>query len=141
MTHRIPLGTLVIDTKPLVLPFKKTKIKVPDHIEHCRKKIMRAMKAGGTLVVDLYGQCPDFENKVAIKKYKGAFPIELFNPATQESCGKGIFVRANGDGAPKVKSGFAVVVVADQSPEKYQKELKGLTDAINSHLSPIEIRE
>ena len=48
--------------------------------------------------------CPDFENKVAIKKYKGAFPIELFNPSEQKKCGKGIFIRANGDGVSALAS-------------------------------------
>ena len=52
-----------------------------------------------------HDQCPDFENKVAIKKYKGAFPIEIFNPTEQNNCGKGIFIRANGDGVSTVSSG------------------------------------
>lgn len=131
-------GTYLVATDPFVLPFKKTKIKVSDHVEHCRKKIVLCMKAGGTLVVDLGEGCPDFENKIAIQKYRGAFPLELFNPAEHSACSKnGIFVRSKGDGPPTVKEGFAVVVVALQTPFQFKKALEDLTDAINAHLEPV----
>ena len=133
-------GTYLLTTDPFVLPFKKTKIKVSDHVEHCRKKIVLCMKAGGTLVVDLGEGCPDFENKIAIQKYRGAFPLELFNPAEHSACSKnGIFVRSKGDGPPTVKEGFAVVVVALQTPFLFKNALEDLTDAINAHLEPVVV--
>ena len=132
-------GTYIVDTKPFVLPYKKTKVTVADHVEHCRKKIVRCMKAGGTLVIDLGDNCPDFANKISIKKYRGAFPIGLFNPAGHKKCSAGIFVRSKGDGPPTVKDGFAVVVVAQQSVATFKKELKDLTDVIHDHLAPVVV--
>lgn len=132
-------GTYIVDTKPFVLPYKKTKVTVADHVEHCRKKIVRCMKAGGTLVIDLGDNCPDFANKISIKKYRGAFPIGLFNPAGHKKCSAGIFVRSKGDGPPTVKDGFAVVVVAQQTVAIFKKELKDLTDAIHDHLAPVVV--
>lgn len=57
-------GTFRLDTTPFVLPFAKTRTRVEDHVEHCRRKLVRCMKAGGTAIVDIGALAPDFVNKV-----------------------------------------------------------------------------
>ena len=68
----------MLSVDPFVLPLKRTGIKFPDHIEHCRKKIMRAMKAGGTIAISIRDLVPDFPGKICAAKHKGAILIELF---------------------------------------------------------------
>ena len=59
-------GTFLLDTAPFVLPFAKTRVRVDDHVEMCRRKLVRCMKAGGTAVVDIGSLAPDFVNKVRL---------------------------------------------------------------------------
>ena len=139
-------GTYIVDVGLFVLPFKRTKVKMDVALERARIKTMSAMRDGAVLVLNIADLEPDFERICA--KSRGAFPIELLDPAKQQSCGKGVFLRAKGDGAATCKKGFgkplrlpppasrrpaptaaacaAVVVVADQRREKYAKALKTL---------------
>ena len=142
-TYKSPWdGTYVIDMKPFVLPVKRTKIKFPDHMEATRGKIRRCMVAGGTLAVDMDNLAPDFENKVCVAKYKGAFPIDLFNPALQQKCTAGIFIRAKGEGAPKVDPKFSVMVIANADTKSYQKDLeKTLGPKVWDFLEAVKVTE
>jgi hypothetical protein len=60
-------GSFHLDTAPFVLPFAKTRVRVEDHVERCRRKLVRCMKAGGTAVVDVGSFAPDFVNKVCLR--------------------------------------------------------------------------
>ena len=133
-------GTYQLDTAPFVLPFRRTKIKFDDHIEVCRQKLRRCMAAGGTAIVDLKGLAPDFIDKIGAKKYKGAFPPTLFDPTKNLASAKnGIFVRAKGDNAPTVATGFQLVVVAQQDPKRYTKELRGCFDVYWGNLQACRV--
>mmetsp|Transcript_30088 Transcript_30088/g.78969 ORF Transcript_30088/g.78969 Transcript_30088/m.78969 type:complete len:590 (+) Transcript_30088:158-1927(+) len=123
-------GTYHLDMAPFVLPFRRSKIKFDDHIEECRKKLWRSMVAGGTAIFDLKDLSPNFIDKIGAKKYKGAVPATLFDPTKNAiSAAKGIFVRAKGDPAPIVAPGFQVVILAQQKPKTFAKELKESFDA------------
>eukprot|EP00040_Diaphanoeca_grandis_P023700 m.129381 g.129381 ORF g.129381 m.129381 type:complete len:416 (-) comp29394_c0_seq2:113-1360(-) len=133
-------GTYVIDCKPFVLPFKRTKIKFSDHMEKTRTKIRRCMISGGTLVIDIDDVAPDFVGHICSRKYKGAFPLGLFDVKKRSTCAAGVFIRAKGEGAPKIKDGFTVVLVANQASNKYVKALqKDLGPEVFDHLEAIEI--
>jgi hypothetical protein len=82
------------------------------------------MKSGGTLAIAMHDLVVDWEGKVFAKKHKGAFPKELFSPSRWNDAAASVFVRAKGDGAPKLSPGFNVVVVGVASEAAYGKLLK-----------------
>ena len=82
------------------------------------------MKAGGTLAVDLHDLAPDFQEKVCAPKWKQAFPLGLLRPEEWATCAAGVFIRAKGDGAPRVTKGFNVILLANQKPKDFEKELR-----------------
>jgi len=73
----------IFDVRPLVLGVVKTKVKFADQVEAGRVLAVRAMKAGGTLAVDLADVgTPDWRGKVCgVEDYKRSLPAWLFDPA------------------------------------------------------------
>ncbi len=73
-------GGVVLDTRPLVLPLRQTGIKFPDAVEGARASVVRAMKGGVPLLVDLQEKPPEFVSNIAGNaKYKDALPLALFD--------------------------------------------------------------
>jgi hypothetical protein len=83
------------------------------------------MKSGGTLAIAMHDLIVDWEGKVFANKHNGVFPKALFSPSRWNEAAASVFVRAKGDGAPKLSPGFNVVVVGVASEAAYEKLLKG----------------
>ena len=136
-------GTYVVDSSPFVLPIRRTGIPFAAHMEATREKVVRCMRAGGTLVIDLRDMAVDWETKVFAPKHKGAFPRGLIAGSGHNcwtAASKTAFVRAKGDGRPEVKLGFKVVLVANRPWVKLEQQLRPSLSFAWQSLEPLLLK-
>ncbi|EDQ90621.1 uncharacterized protein MONBRDRAFT_7029 [Monosiga brevicollis MX1] len=117
-------GHVVINTRPLALPFARTRIKVPDALDTARRQLCAALRDGQTVVLDLHDTCPAFRDKIwSNNKFCNQLPPQLLDARDREFY-HSVFDRAKGDGPPSMHEGFRAVVLAQMSEQQARRELQ-----------------
>eukprot|EP00056_Hartaetosiga_gracilis_P013646 m.228394 g.228394 ORF g.228394 m.228394 type:complete len:984 (-) comp13876_c0_seq3:2391-5342(-) len=114
---------ILVDTRPLVLPFARTKVKVPDAVENIRKAFVEGMKKGCMVMVDASDQCPSWERISTNQKFKSSIPLNLFNPLST-SHHRTMFVRNKGDGSPVINDGYSVCFCSTLSEQNLKRDFE-----------------
>lgn len=116
----------VLDTRPLVLPLRRTGIKFADAVETARGQLVQAMRDGCLAVLDLGDRCPDFCGKFEPgSKNAASLPLALFD-AADRTVHQTVFSRAKGDGAPVLADGYRLCLLATLSAQEARRELPAL---------------
>ena len=113
----------VIDLRPMS---GGTRTKPADCLEAARTGLVSAMKTGAPLLFDLGSRCPPLRDRIwQNAKQKAKLPQSAFEAGdgAASATARAVFIRAKGDGPPKVTPGYCCAVLAQVAPTRHENEL------------------